>query len=530
MEAGERRLKLSSTSSKSRKLTVHVNRQCRLCGERCHLSKGEVNQECLLSPGGSRCSRSMMVTFSPSSSAVCCSRCSQVSMPLPFRTCSMRWPSFLRLAIVSHAEILAGLKQPPVGDAVVVVCTGQVCTKTSRFLFVKLRREARTRYEDFCEDVQEKYVACGQSDTEAPGEGFEIHVGLFQEERWCPALTAVSELALLLWPQPFFAGPHRDLNPRAQAQFAEDVLDVLLNRAVVDDQELGDLPTRFALCDQASHFALALGEAAEGAFGGTACEGRSQQRAAWKWGGLDRQLPCRKSLLWGHRASLGPRRGKSLLPEVGACTGHRTVIVRSRHGRQGYSPGLAQGLCRPPEPCCPHELALRRHYTCQSFQGRGDIDLVAHLLGCREALLVESSRCLIFTLDGGDPCQQGKRVCKVFPTLAPLSQEHDTLFCQSTGGHYVALTECNLSHDGKRASNSLRVAHLSDERQSLLEQRPCLRSIPLGNKEQLCQQHQRQGNPSFVPQLSEQCQALLELNKRPGILSLNGIQDRQLEE
>src|SRR5437764_10442076 len=112
MEAGERRLTLSSTSSKSRKLTVHVNRQCRLCGARCHLSKGEVNQECLLSPRGSRCSRSMMATLSPSSSAVCRS---QVSMPLPFRTCSMRWPSFLRLAIVSHAEILAGLKQPPVG-------------------------------------------------------------------------------------------------------------------------------------------------------------------------------------------------------------------------------------------------------------------------------------------------------------------------------------------------------------------------------------------------------------------------------
>ena len=103
------------------------------------------------------------------------------------------------------------------GDAVVVVCTGQVCTKTSRFLFVKLRREARTRYEDFCEDEQEKYVACAQSDTEAPGEGFEIHVGLFPEERCCPPLATVSELALLLWPQPFFAGPHGDLCPRAQA-------------------------------------------------------------------------------------------------------------------------------------------------------------------------------------------------------------------------------------------------------------------------------------------------------------------------
>src|SRR5437879_2333688 len=79
-------------------------------------------------------------------------------------------------------------------DAVMVVCTGRVCTKTVGFLFVKLRREARTRYEDFCEDEQEKYVACGQSDTEAPGEGFEIYVGLFPEERWCPSLATVSEL------------------------------------------------------------------------------------------------------------------------------------------------------------------------------------------------------------------------------------------------------------------------------------------------------------------------------------------------
>jgi hypothetical protein len=95
-------------------------------------------------------------------------------------------------------------------------------------------------------------------------------MGLFQEERWCPPLTTVSELALLLWPQPFFAGPHGDLNPRAKAEFAEDVLDVLLNRPLGDDQDLGDLATRFALGDQGRHFALALSEAAEGSFGGMA--------------------------------------------------------------------------------------------------------------------------------------------------------------------------------------------------------------------------------------------------------------------
>jgi hypothetical protein len=107
--------------------------------------------------------------------------------------------------------------QPPVGDAVVVVCTGRVCTKTAGFLFVFLRRESRTRYEDFSEEEQEKYVAFAQSDTEAPGEVFEIHMGLFPEERWCPALATVSDLALFLLPQPFFAGPHRDLCPRGQA-------------------------------------------------------------------------------------------------------------------------------------------------------------------------------------------------------------------------------------------------------------------------------------------------------------------------
>ncbi len=95
--------------------------------------------------------------------------------------------------------------------------TGLVCTKTPGFLFVKLRRESRTRYEDFCEDVQEKYVAFAQSDTEAPGEVLEIHMGLFQEETCCRTLIPVSDLALLLWPQPFFAGPHGDLCPRGQA-------------------------------------------------------------------------------------------------------------------------------------------------------------------------------------------------------------------------------------------------------------------------------------------------------------------------
>src|SRR5947208_12257954 len=44
-------------------------------------------------------------------------------------------------------------------DVAVLLLTGQVCTKTTGFLFVKIRRESRTRYEDFCEDELERYVA-----------------------------------------------------------------------------------------------------------------------------------------------------------------------------------------------------------------------------------------------------------------------------------------------------------------------------------------------------------------------------------
>src|SRR2546426_562354 len=44
-------------------------------------------------------------------------------------------------------------------DVAVLLLTGQVCTKTTGFLFVFLRRESRTRYEDFCEDERERYVA-----------------------------------------------------------------------------------------------------------------------------------------------------------------------------------------------------------------------------------------------------------------------------------------------------------------------------------------------------------------------------------
>src|SRR5437870_10951021 len=44
-------------------------------------------------------------------------------------------------------------------DVAVFLLTRLVCTKTTGFLFVLLRRESRTRYEDFCEEERERYVA-----------------------------------------------------------------------------------------------------------------------------------------------------------------------------------------------------------------------------------------------------------------------------------------------------------------------------------------------------------------------------------
>ena len=70
--------------------------------------------------------------------------------------------------------------------------------KTIGFLFVFLRRESRTRYEDFCEEERERYVA---------------DRGRAIQKR----LDGASALAFLLLPQPFFAGPHRNLCPRGKA-------------------------------------------------------------------------------------------------------------------------------------------------------------------------------------------------------------------------------------------------------------------------------------------------------------------------
>jgi hypothetical protein len=45
---------------------------------------------------------------------------------------------------------------------------------------------------------------------------------------------------------------------------------VLLNRPVVDDENLGDLSIRFSLRDQCCYFAFTLGESTEGFFSSTA--------------------------------------------------------------------------------------------------------------------------------------------------------------------------------------------------------------------------------------------------------------------
>src|SRR6266571_1502028 len=105
------------------------------------------------------------------------------------------------------------------GVAVIFVCIGLVCTKSTGFLFVFLRRESRTRYEYFCEEELERYVA---------DRGRAIQKRLGGAQRSTPVcarsarrvvvpLVGASELALLFLPQPFFAGPHRDLCPRDKA-------------------------------------------------------------------------------------------------------------------------------------------------------------------------------------------------------------------------------------------------------------------------------------------------------------------------
>ncbi len=111
-------------------------------------------------------------------------------------------------------EILLSVRR---GLLIILNHCSQYSCKPPGFLFVKLRRESRIRYGDFGEDEQEKYVSFAQSDTEVPGEVFEVHMGLFQEETWCPPLATVSALALLFWPQPFLTGLHGDLCPRGQA-------------------------------------------------------------------------------------------------------------------------------------------------------------------------------------------------------------------------------------------------------------------------------------------------------------------------
>ncbi len=55
-----------------------------------------------------------------------------------------------------------------------------------------------------------------------------------------------------------------------QSQFGQHVLDMLLNRPVVDDENLSDLSIRLSLCDQRCHFAFTLGESPERSFCGAA--------------------------------------------------------------------------------------------------------------------------------------------------------------------------------------------------------------------------------------------------------------------
>src|SRR6266516_5476179 len=102
-------------------------------------------------------------------------------------------------------------------DVAVFVFTGLVCTKTTGFLFVKIRRESRTRYEDFCEEERERYVASGgERKRSACGGPSGLHRRVSRRDV-VSYPVGVSELALLFSHQPFFAGPHGDLCPRGKA-------------------------------------------------------------------------------------------------------------------------------------------------------------------------------------------------------------------------------------------------------------------------------------------------------------------------
>src|SRR5436305_5842869 len=108
-------------------------------------------------------------------------------------------------------------------DVAVFLLTRLVCTKTTGFLFVLLRRESRTRYEDFCEEEREGYVADrGRArQKRLGGAQRSTQVCARSARRVVVPLVGASELALLFLAQPFFAGPHRDLCPRDNAYFGQ---------------------------------------------------------------------------------------------------------------------------------------------------------------------------------------------------------------------------------------------------------------------------------------------------------------------
>src|SRR5438067_12373058 len=95
---------------------------------------------------------------------------------------------------------------------------------------------------------------------------------------------------------------------------------------------------------------------------------------------------------------------KSIFRLKKKCQGESTVIVGTIHGRQGYSPGLAQGLCRPPEPRCPRWLSLHRHHVGQSLQGGGDVQVVTPLAADRQTLLVAGTGCWVVPLERCHSC------------------------------------------------------------------------------------------------------------------------------
>ena len=60
----------------------------------------------------------------------------------------------------------------------------------------------------------------------------------------------------LIFRQPFFNDPRRDLRPRGKAQIPEDIAHMPLGGSFAKHQQIGNLPARFALRNECRYLAF----------------------------------------------------------------------------------------------------------------------------------------------------------------------------------------------------------------------------------------------------------------------------------